>query len=331
MLIRLVWRLAAGAGIVLLVVTFTFTLISVGPGDPARLWVGPGASQAEVDAAREALGLDRPLPIRYATWISDFVRGSWGTSLARQRPVRSVIGAALPHTLLLTGTSLLVTYVLGVVVGLWQAARRRSPGDTGVTVATLLVYGMPSYWLAIVLIMVFTYAAARYGWPTWLQFPALGVAALDADYLSPWGRFVDRVRHLVLPVTTLGVIGIAGAARFARGAALDVRSSAYVRAAHAKGLSRGLIERRHVLRNALLPIVTLLGLSLPALFSGTVFVEVIFAWPGMGRVMVEAVGARDYPVLLATTAILARLVVLGNLMADALYLAVDPRLRAHDP
>jgi peptide/nickel transport system permease protein len=323
--------MAAGAGVILLVVTFTFTLISVAPGDPARSWVGPGASEAEIEAARQALGLDDPLPVRYGSWLARFVRGDWGMSLTWQRPVAAVIRDALPHTVLLTGCSLLVTYLVGVLVGAWQAARRRSALDTGVTVVSLLLYGMPSYWLALVLVLIFGYGAARAGWPDWLQFPAMGIAGLDAEFLDPWGRVVDRVRHLTLPLATLSIIGIAGAARFARGAALDVRGSPFVRAARARGLPQLRVELRHVLRNALLPVVTLLGLSLPALFSGTVFVEVIFAWPGMGRVMVDAVGARDYPLVLATTAIFAALVVLGNLLADLLYVAVDPRLRQRKP
>jgi len=331
MLPRLTGRLVAGAGVILLVVTFTFTLISLAPGDPARSWVGPGASEAQLEAARAALGLDRPLPLRYGSWLARFVRGDWGMSLALQRPVAAVIRDALPHTVLLTGSSLLVTYLVGVIVGAVQAARRRTVLDTGITVTSLLLYGMPSYWLALVLVLIFGYGAARAGWPGWLQFPAMGVAGLDAEFLGPRGRVVDRVRHLTLPLATLSIIGIAGAARFARGAALDVRDSPFVRAARARGLPALRIELRHILRNALLPIVTLLGLSLPALFSGTVFVEVIFAWPGMGRVMVDAVGARDYPVVLATTTIFATLVIIGNLLADALYLAADPRLRHRTP
>lgn len=331
MLTRLAGRLAAGAGVILLVVTFTFTLISVVPGDPARSWVGPGASAAQVDAARRALGLDRSLPARYGSWLVRFVRGDWGESLALQRPTTAVIRDALPNTVLLTGTSLLVTYLVGVLVGAWQASRRRSALDTGVTVLSLLLYGMPSYWLALIFVLIFSYGAARAGWPAWLQLPAMGVAGLDAEFLDPWGRVVDRVRHLLLPLATLSIIGVAGVARFVRGAVLDVRTSPFVRAARARGLSSGDIEFRHVLRNALIPVVTLVGLSLPALFSGTVFVEVIFAWPGMGRVLVDAVGARDYPVVLATTTIFAALVVIGNLLADALYLAVDPRLRHRVP
>ncbi len=320
-------RFITGIGIIFLVTTFTFLLISVAPGDPARLWVGPAAGAEELEAARHALGLDRPLVVRYVSWLANFVRGEWGTSLAQQRPVLKVIAAAVPHTLLLSAASLLLTYLFGVLLGTIQAVMRRSALDTGLTVTSLLVYGMPAYWLAIMLVLVFSYGAVRFGWPAWLQFPALGVAGLDADFLSPWGKVVDRARHLVLPLLTLTAIGAAGIARFVRGAVIDVRSGAFVTTARAKGLHPATVEFRHVLRNALLPVVTLLGLSLPALFSGTVFVEVIFAWPGVGRLMVGAVGARDYPVVLATTTIFATLVVVGNLLADLLYAAADPRLR----
>ena len=328
MLRRVIVRLLTGIALILAVVTITFFLVNLAPGDPARLWVGPGAGEAELDAARRALGLDRPLVARYVTWLADFARGEWGTSLAQQRPVSRVLFDALPHTLLLSGASLLLTYVGGIIVGMFQAVKRRTSLDTMITTATMVVYGMPAYWLALVLVLLFSYGTARHGWPAVLQFPALGVAGLDADFLNPWGRFLDRVEHLVLPLTTLALIGIAGTARYVRGAVLDVQDLDYVRTARAKGLTPAGVGLRHVLRNALLPLITLLGLSLPALFSGTVFVEVIFAWPGVGREMVGAVGARDYPVVVAATAVFAALVVLGNLLADLLYAVADPRLRS---
>ncbi len=331
MLRQVLRRLAIGIGVVLVVVTLTFVLINLAPGDPARLWVGPGAGSAELDAARVALGLDRPLPVRYAGWLWSFVQGDWGASLTQHRPVARVIADALPHTLLLSVTSLLVTYLAGVALGAFQAIHRRSALDTGLTVGSLIVYGMPAYWLSIMLVLVFSYGAARWGWPAWLRFPAMGVTALDAEFLTLGQRIVDRLEHLALPLLTLGAIGAAGTARFVRGAVLDVRALDFVRSARARGLPPRRVETRHVLRNALLPIITLLGLSLPALVSGTVFVEVIFAWPGMGRVMVAAVAARDYPVVTATTAIFALLVVAGNLLADLLYAAADPRLRHAGP
>ena len=324
---RIVLRLLSGLGIVLAVVTVAFVLLQLAPGDPARFWVGPAATQADLEAARHALGLDRPLWLRYLGWLADFARGDWGTSLAQHRPVRDVLAAALPATLVLSGASLLVTYLGGIIVGLVQAVKRARPLDTLLTVLTGLVYGLPAYWIALVLVLVFSYGAARLGWPVWLQFPAMGVTSLDADFLSPGARLLDRLRHLALPLATLGALGIAGTARYVRGAAVDVADLDFVRAARARGIRPARVVRRHVLRNALLPTITLLGLSLPALFSGTVFVEVIFAWPGMGREMVAAVGARDYPVVLACTAIFGALVVVGNLIADLLYGLVDPRLR----
>ncbi|MFQ5702402.1 MAG: ABC transporter permease [Gemmatimonadales bacterium] len=326
MIRHLLRRLAAGTGIVLVVVSITFALVSMAPGDPARLWVGPSAGTVELEAARHALGLDRPFGLRYVSWLGNFVRGNWGISVAQQRPVTQIIGAALPYTILLSGLSLVVTYLGGILVGGVQASRHRHPLDTGLTVSTLAIYGMPTYWLAIMLVLVFSYGAARYGWPQWLRFPALGASALDAEFMNAGERFWDGMRHLVLPLSTLGLVGIAGTARYVRGAVIDSRGLPFVRTARAKGIPPLRVELGHVFRNALLPVITLLGLSLPALFSGTVFVEVIFAWPGMGRVMVGAVAARDYPLVMTTTAIFATLVVLGNLLADLLYGIADPRM-----
>jgi len=179
------------------------------------------------------------------------------------------------------------------------------------------------------LVLIFAYGASQFGWPAWLHLPALGVSSLDAPLLSSGAHLVDRMRHLVLPVATLSLIGIAGTAVYVRSAVLETRDRDFVRTARAKGLAAHRFLIRHVLRNSLLPVITLLGLSVPMLFSGAVFVEFVFGWPGMGRVMVEAVGARDYPVVMATTAIFGALVVLGNAAADVLYLVVDPRL--HQP
>jgi len=320
-------RIALGAGLVLAVVTVTFFLINLTPGDPARLWVGPSASAQELENARRALGLDRPVAIRYVTWLFQFVRGDWGISIAQQRPVQAILAAAIPYTILLSGASLALTYVGGIALGAFQAARSRSKWDKSITVATLVIYGMPAFWLAIILVLTFAYTSARNDWPAWLRFPALGAMSLDADFQSPVAQLADLAHHLVLPLVTLGLIGIASTTRFVRGSVLDARGMAFIVAARARGLASSIIQRRYILRNALLPVITLLGLSLPALFSGTVFVEVIFAWPGMGREIVTAVGARDYPVIMATTAVYAALVVVGNMLADVLYAVADPRLR----
>jgi peptide/nickel transport system permease protein len=195
--------------------------------------------------------------------------------------------------------------------------------DTALSVITVTFFAVPGYWLGLMLVMVFTYWARA--------LPAFGSAGLDADFLTGWSALTDRLRHLALPLTTLTLIGVGGTARYVRGAMLEVRNAPHVSIARAKGLSPFKVTVRHVLRNALIPVLTLLGLSLPALFSGAVFVEAIFAWPGVGRIMVEAVGARDYPVIMAATAVSAALVVAGNLLAEALTAWADPRLRTGDP
>jgi peptide/nickel transport system permease protein len=324
---RFLARRALGAlPLVLLVLTATFAALHLAPGDPARLYLGPDADAAAVAAARHAFGLDRPLAVQYVDWLGRFVRGDWGTSLAQHRAVTAVLADALGPTLLLTGTGLLLSYLAGFTVGGLQAVRRRSALDTALTVATTVLAAVPAYVLALGLVLVLTFGAARWGWPAALRFPAIGASGVGADFLDPAQRFGDRVRHLSLPALTLSLIGAAGLARFARASIAGALRQPFVAAARSRGLAERRVLVRHAARNALLPLVTLLGLQLPALFSGAVFVEVIFAWPGMGRVAVQAVLARDYPVVLAVTAVFALLVVLGNLLADGLAAWADPRV-----
>ena len=317
-MLSLARRALSGLGVVLGVVTLMFALLRLAPGDPALLLVGPAASAEQVAAQRRSLGLDRPVAEQYASWLGQFVRGNWGTSIATGRPVRTMLAQAWPATVRLVGISLVLSYLIGIAVGVVQAARGGRL-DTVLSVATVTLFALPGYWLGLMLVMVFTY---------WLRLlPAFGAAGFDADFLPPAARLADRLRHLALPLATLTLVGIGGTARFVRGAMLDVAGSPWVMVARAKGLSETRVMLHHVLRNALVPVVTLLGLSLPTLFSGAVFIEAIFAWPGVGRVLVEAVQARDYPVVMAATAVSALLVVLGNLLAEALVRWVDPRAR----
>ena len=316
-------RAVIGIAVVAGVLTLTFLLLHAAPGDPAELLLGPSATPQQIDAGRHALGLDRPLAIQYVDWLAGFVRGRWGTSIVTGRPVRAMLGAAWPATVRLTLLSLLLSYGLGLVIGAFQAARAGSRLDTGISVVSVALVALPGFWLGLMLVGVFTYLLRL--------LPAFGAAGFDADFLGPWGRLIDGARHLALPLATLTLIGLGAAARFVRGSVLDVLEQPFVVTARAKGLSGLRVLTAHALRNAATPVVTLLGLSLPALFSGAVFVEGVFAWPGVGRVLVEAVLARDYPVVMAATAISAILVVLGNLLADLLAVAVDPRLRAREP
>lgn len=318
MLIAIARRALVGLTVVAGVVTLMFFLLRLAPGDPALLLVGPSASPAQLAAQRRTLGLDRPLAAQYAAWVGRFARGDWGTSIATGRPVRATLAQAWPATVRLVGISLVLSYLLGLAVGGVQAIRGGTL-DTALSVVTVTLFAMPGYWLGLMLVMLFTYRLR--------VLPAFGAAGFDADFLTGWDRTADRLRHLALPLTTLTLIGAGGMARFVRGAMLDVRDAQHVAVARAKGLPPLTITVRHVLRNALIPVLTLLGLSLPTLFSGAVFIEAIFAWPGVGRVLVEAVLARDYPVVMAATAVSAALVVAGNLLAEALTMWADPRAR----
>jgi len=227
----------------------------------------------------------------------------------------------------LVGLSLLLTWLAGIAVGVVQAARARSRLDVALTGITSTLQALPAYVLALALVLVFAYGAALWSWPAALHLPAMGEEAMGSGFLPLWQRLADRARHLVLPVTTLALIGAGGAARYVRASTLEALRQPAVRAARARGLTERRVLFRHALRNALIPVITLAGLQLPALFSGVVFVEAIFGWPGMGRVAVQAVLERDYPVVMAVTASFAVLVVLGNLLADALAALADPRLR----
>lgn len=318
MLSRAVGRVLAGLAVVFGVVCLTFVLLHAAPGDPARHLAGPAATAEQLVALRDRLGLDRSLPAQFAEWVGRAGRGDWGVSLATGQPVGAMLGAAWPWTALLVSLSLGSSYLLGIGIALLQAfARRRT--DTSLSVVSVVLFAMPGYWLAVMLVWLFAYHLR--------VFPAFGATGLDADFLSAGPRFIDQLQHLALPLATLSIIGLGGAARFTRGALFDVRGAPFLVAARARGLTESRILLRHLFRNALGPVVTLLGLSLPALFSGAVFVEAIFAWPGVGRVLVEGVQARDYPVVMAAATVSAVLVVLGNLLADLLRTWVDPRMR----
>lgn len=314
-----VLALARSVGVVGGVVVLTFVLLHLAPGDPATQLLGAAATPAQIAAAHHALGMDQTLLVQFMRWVGGVVRGDFGISIATGRPVASLLAEAWPATASLVLLSLSLTYVLGVAIGAWQSNLRHRVADRAATAVVMGMNAMPGYWLGLVLILVFTYRLHL--------LPAFGAAALDADFLSPVSRAIDRLRHLALPLITLTLIGAGGIARFVRVSMRDVRDAPFLVAASARGLTRARVLWRHQLRNALVPVVTLLGLSLPAFFSGTVFVEAVFAWPGVGQLMVRGVQARDYPVVLASATIAAVLVVVGNLLADLLVWVADPRTR----
>jgi peptide/nickel transport system permease protein len=319
----------AGAALVLLwlVVTITFALVRLAPGDAAALLIPPGASAEDVARLRSELGLDQPVAVQYARWIGNLLRGDLGESFALRRPVADVLRDALPVSLGLGLASIALTFAVGVPVGIVQAARRGRALDRVLTALTTAVYAAPTYWLALALVAVFTYGAAVWGLPPALRLPAFGLRTPGAE-LEGFPAFVDLVRHAILPVSILSAVGAAGVARYARSSVADVLGQDFVRTARAKGASGRRVYARHVLANVLPPLVVLFALALPGVVAGSVFVESVFAWPGMGRAMVTAILARDYPVVMGATVVYAALVIAANLGAELALPALDPRRRA---
>jgi peptide/nickel transport system permease protein len=318
-------RLLGAVPLVLGIATLIFLAVNLAPGDPTALYFSPNMPAEVLDQVRHNLGLDQPLHVRYLKWLGAFLQGDFGYSFAQSRPVGEIIMAALPNTLVLAGCALLLVFLLGILLGVLQAVRQHSWFDRVSSVSALFFYSMPSFWLALMLMLLFSLKAHQWGWP--LAFPPTGMTSVDYEFMNAGGRIADRLLHLALPVATLTLALAAGVARYTRGQMLEVIRQDYIRTARAKGLPERVVILRHALRNSLIPVITLLGLYLPLLFSGAVFVEMIFAWPGMGRVIVDAIFQRDYPLIMATSFSFAVLTVLGNLLADVLYAVADPRIR----
>ncbi len=309
-----------------LVVSLTFLLAHLAPGDAADLLVSPSASAEEVAELRRTLGLDASLPEQYARWVGGVLRGDLGESFAQREPVAAVIARALPVSMALGLTSLLLTFAIGVTVGLFQAATRGAWPDRVLTAVGITIFAAPSYWLALALVALFTTGAAAWGFPEWLRLPAFGIRS-PASTATGWAGTLEVVRHALLPVFVLTAIGAAGIARYARAAALDLATSDWVRTARAKGVLERRVQGRHVLANAVPPLVVLFALSVPGIVAGSVFVEGIFAWPGMGRLLLGAIAARDYPVVMGVTLVYAAVVIVANAMADLALSLLDPRRR----
>jgi peptide/nickel transport system permease protein len=257
----------------------------------------------------------------------DLLHGDLGESFALHQPVLTIIARALPISAALGACSLALTFLIGVPIGMIQARRRGSFTDRALTVATVALYASPSFWLALALVGVFTYGASSWGFPPWLRMPAFGIETPGA-MLRGSARAADILRHAVLPVSILAAIGAAGIARYARSNIADVLTQDFVRTARAKGATERRVYYRHVLATILPAMIILFALALPGVVAGSVFVESIFAWPGMGGAMLDAINARDYPVVMGVTAVYAAVVVLANFAADISLPLLDPRRRA---
>lgn len=317
----LVSRLLQAVAIVAIVATVVFVLIHLAPGDPFSTAIeNPNVTEAIRAHWRAQYGLDRPIAEQYVRYLASIARGDLGWSFSMQRPVAAVLADALPNTLLLAGTSLVLGFAGGIGLGVVQAQRAGTRTDRVLGAVSLFFYAIPDFWLALMVMLLLAY---------WIPvFPVAGnIDPVMHDYLGLAGRIADRARHLALPALTLALLVAAGVARYQRAELLRVLPEEFVRTARAKGASERRVMVRHALRNALIPIVSLIGLALPVLFTGAVFVERVFAWPGMGWVVLNAVGTRDYPLVTAGVIIAAATVAVGSLAADMLYALVDPRIR----
>ncbi len=304
------------------IATATFFMMQLAPGDPLDMYLEP-QRQRQVDPEviellRKKYGLDQPIHIQYVRWLGNVMHGDFGESFRHRRPVRDLLAEAVPYTLQLTVLAVLLDAFVGITLGIISAVKQYSLWDKVVTLGSLIIYAIPGFWLALMLVLMFS---VHLGW-----FPTSQTRSMDYEFLSLWGKIGDRLWHLVLPVFVMGIASAAGTARYMRNKLLEVLSEDYVIAARARGFTERYVILKHALRNALIPIITIYGLSLPFLLGGATIIETIFAWPGMGRLAVGAVTGRDYPLIMATMLIAAVLTVMGNLLADITYAWVDPRV-----
>ncbi|WP_159593646.1 ABC transporter permease [Chelativorans xinjiangense] len=320
MLRFILMRLVKAAIILIAILTLNFFLIHAAPGDPAAVLAGEaGAADAQfIEQLRERFGLDKPLLTQLGIYLGGVLQLDLGYSYRQQMPVADLIFARLPATLLLTLTAFVIALVLGTLAGVLASARVGKWSDTVISTLALLFYATPLFWVALMAVLVFSVFL------NWL--PGFGYETVGANYTG-FRRALDIAQHLILPATTLGLFFMAVYMRMTRASMLEVSQLDFVKTARAKGLKPGIIQRRHIFRNAMLPVVTLAGLQAGQLVGGAVLTETVFAWPGIGRLMFEALAQRDYNLLLGIFFVSAAMVLLFNLITDILYRVVDPRIR----
>lgn len=315
-MIRYLARRTLQAVPLLLLMTFVvFTLLRATPGGPISMYeADPTVTPEDLARLRTQMGLDQPVPLQYLRWLGAMLSGDWGWSLVTKRPVTVMILERLPNTLLLMSITFVVTLAIAVPIAIVSAVRQYSWFDHVATTIAFAGNSLPTFWIGLMLIMIFAVGLR------WL--PAGGMYTLGEPF-----SFGDRLKYLILPVTTLAVFEATHYIRYLRSSLLDVILQDYIRVAHAKGLDGKTVLRRHALRNAAIPLVTVIAIDLPQLFSGALITETIFAWPGMGRLFWEASGRVDYPVLMGIFTVASTLVIASNLLADIAYAWLDPRIR----
>ncbi|MDQ8031267.1 peptide ABC transporter [Bordetella genomosp. 1] len=312
MLRYLLNRLLGMVAVMFLVATIVFVILRLISGDPASVMLGPEASQADVAALRAHLGLDRPLPVQYGTWLLQLAQGDLGQSIFLNKPVLAALADRAEPTFWLTLMSLIIASAIALPVGILSAVKRGTALDQSVLTFSMFTSSVPSFWLGLILMQIFS---VKLGW-----LPVAGYGGPDASLAT-------RLSHLILPAVVLGLVNSALITRFIRASMLDVLRDDYVRTARAKGLPERRVVMKHAVRNALIPILTVLGLTTALLISGAVVTETVFGLPGVGSLVVSAVKRRDYPVIQGALLVIAAIYVLINLVIDLLYLVVDPRVR----
>lgn len=291
----------------------SFFLVKFAPGDPVQAYVTPKMSHQQVERVRHNLGLDKPIIIQYFIWSGNMLKGNLGYSLSNYRPVTTEISERLPATLGLMGTSLMLSLVLGITFGLLSARYKNKVFDKIITILSYVGISIPGFWFAMILIVLFSLKLH------WL--PSVGMHTIGED------SALDVIKHGIMPCIVLSIQNTAIVTRYVRTNAVEQMKEDYVRTAIGKGLSNKKVFFKHVLKNALLPVITILGMSLPDLVAGAFITETVFGWPGMGRLGINAIFSFDYPVIMAITMFSSIMLILGNLLADLLYEIADPRIR----
>lgn len=310
----LVKRILQSVLVLLLVSVVSFGLIHAAPGGPVTMFIKPNQSPEMVKVQMHNLGLDRPVPVQYWEWLTRMAKGDFGTTFKANRPVGELVWPALKNTITLMATSWGITLLIAIPWGIYNSTRQYGLSDNIAAAIGYAGFAMPAFWFGILLQEFFSLKL------NWLP--------LSSMYdMGHQGEFLNLLTHMVLPVATLVIINLAGYLKYSRASMLEVLGQDYVRTARAKGVPERKVVFRHALRNAMIPIVTILGMDLPMLVVGAALTETVFNWPGMGRLFVDMAMAREYSVLMALTMITAFVVILGNLLADLIYAAVDPRVR----
>lgn len=296
----------------------TFFIMQLAPGNPMETMIDPKISAEEMREMKENMGLNDPIHIQYVNWMGEILKGNLGYTVKTGQPVSKLILERLPATLLLTGTALIMAFIIGIPLGVFSATNRNKMPDYILTVFSFIGISIPSFFLGLGMIFIF---ALKFSW-----LPTSGMVTIGAD-LTGFALVLDYAKHVIMPATVLAMPTIAIVMRFTRSSLLEVLGQDYIRTADAKGLSKNVVYLKHALRNALIPVITIFGLSIPFLFGGAYITEHIFNWPGMGSLGIQSIVAREYPVIMALNLFTSVLVMSGNLLADIMYAWTDPRIR----